>query len=119
MHRIQLHTHFAKGAIFENYVLAELLKIRSNHGLSPGMFYWKDNHNKEIDCIIETSSGPLACEIKSAATFSSSFFENIYYWNRLDPANKKAVIIYGGDKSFPAKEGQVVAWNDLSVLNIN
>lgn len=114
----QLLTHFAKGAIFENYVLAELLKDRFNQGLSPGMFYWKDNHNKEIDCIIETSTGPLAIEIKSSATFSMSFFENINFWKQLDPSNKMGAVVYGGDKSFPAREGHVVAWNDLGSLKV-
>ncbi len=112
----QLSTHFAKGAIFENYVLAELLKLRFNRGFPANMFYWKDNHNKEIDAVIESGEGVLAIEIKSALTFSSSFFDNITYWGKLSPRNRQGIVIYGGDKSFSTTHGPVVSWNRLSEI---
>lgn len=106
----QLTTYFAKGAIFENYVLGELLKSRFNSGLSANMSFWKDNHNKEIDAIIEGGEGPLALEIKSSLTFSTSFFDNIAYWRKLSPQNQQGIVVYGGDKSFETSNGQAIAW---------
>jgi len=112
----QLSTHFAKGAIFENYVLAELLKLRFNQGLPANISFWKDNHNKEIDAIIEGGEGPLALEIKSSLTFSPSFFDHIVYWRKLSALNQQGVVVYGGDKSFTTSNGQAVAWNRLSEI---
>jgi predicted AAA+ superfamily ATPase len=80
------------------------------------MSYWKNNHNKEIDAILETSSGPIALEIKSSATFSQSFFENLHFWSELHPDNKQGLIVYGGDKTFPTKDGKVIAWNNLQAI---
>ena len=113
----QLSTHFAKGAIFENYVLAEILKLRFNQGLPANMYFWKDSHNKEIDCVIEMGGKLVALEIKSSLSFSASFFENIQYWRKLNPSNEQGVLIYGGSKSFSTDHGEVIAWNNLSGLN--
>jgi predicted AAA+ superfamily ATPase len=114
----QLATHFAKGAIFENYVLAELLKTRFNKGLEANMYFWKDNHDKEIDCLVDNGAGSLAIEIKSAATFTPSFLENIDYWKQLSPANKTGALVYGGDQSYTRKDTQVIAWNKLDRLPV-
>lgn len=75
----QLATHYAKGAIFENYAISKMLKLRVHQGLSPNLFYWKVSNNKEVDCLLDTGEGQIAYEIKSSATFSSSFFENVQY----------------------------------------
>ncbi|HMI60504.1 MAG TPA: DUF4143 domain-containing protein, partial [Puia sp.] len=114
----QLATHFAKGAIFENYVLAELLKTRFNKGLEANMYFWRDNHDKEIDCLVDNGGNPLAIEIKSAATFTPSFLENIDYWKQLSPANKIGALVYGGDQSYTRKDIQVIAWNKLDRLPV-
>lgn len=114
----QLATHFAKGAIFENYVIAELLKKRFNKGLDTNMYFWKNNHDKEVDCIVDNGNDPMALEIKSSATFSPAFFENISYWKELNPANKTGVVVYGGDKSYTREEGLVLGWNGLDELKM-
>ncbi|WP_431213268.1 ATP-binding protein [Puia sp. P3] len=114
----QLATHFAKGAVFENYVLAEVLKTRFNKGLDANMYFWKDNHDKEIDCLLETQDGPLAIEIKSAATFTPSFMDNVRYWQELSPSNNAGAIVYGGIQSYARENIQVVAWNRLEKLPI-
>lgn len=110
----QLATHYAKGAIFENYIIAEIFKSRTNKGLSPNLFYWKDSNNKEIDCILESEGKQAAFEIKSSLTFSPAFFENIRYWRKLSNNNTGSVI-YGGDKSFATSDGKVIAWNELKI----
>jgi predicted AAA+ superfamily ATPase len=110
----QLATHYAKGAIFENYVISEMFKLRVHRGLSPNLFYWKDSNNKEVDCLLDTGEGQAAYEIKSSTTFSPSFFENIQYWEKIS-GNKNSSVIYGGDKSFSSASGQVVAWNKIKI----
>ena len=110
----QLATHYAKGAIFENYVISEMFKLRVHKGLSPNLFYWKDSNNKEVDCLLDTGEGQAAYEIKSSTTFSPSFFENIQYWEKIS-GNKNSSVIYGGDKSFSSASGQVVAWNKIKI----
>lgn len=110
----QLATHFAKGAIFENYAISEIFKQRVHKGLSPNLYFWKDNHNNEIDCILETGEGSIAFEVKSSTTFSSSFFENIRYWEKIT-SSKNSSVIYGGDKSFKTVSGKAIAWNEIKL----
>ena len=75
----QLTTHYLRGGIFESYVLSEMLKYQYNHGLEPSLYFWRDQQGKEIDCIAESGSRLIACEIKSSRTISSDFFLPI--WN--------------------------------------
>ena len=39
----QVNTHFAKGALFENLIILELLKHRYNQGLENNLYFWRDN----------------------------------------------------------------------------
>ena len=110
----QLATHYAKGAVFENYVISELFKQRVHKGLTPNLFYWKDSNNKEVDCLLDTGEGQAAYEIKSSTTFSPSFFDNIRYWEKISD-NKNNAVVYGGDKSFSTGSGKVVAWNGIKI----
>ncbi len=110
----QLATHYAKGAVFENYVISEMYKLRVHKGLASNLYYWKDSNHKEVDCLLDTGEGQAAYEIKSSTTFSPAFFENVEYWKKLS-ANSKGAVIYGGDKSFSTSSGKVLAWNELKI----
>ena len=37
----QLRTHYLKGAIFEGYIITEIIKHRYNYGLEPHVYYWR------------------------------------------------------------------------------
>lgn len=50
---MQIQTHFAKGAIFENLIIAELLKQRYHNGKEPNLYFWRDHKGREIDLLIE------------------------------------------------------------------
>ena len=65
----QLGTHYLRGSIFENFVITELLKFRLNSGKSSNLYFWRNNHGNEIDCIIEIAGKSVAVEIKSGETF--------------------------------------------------
>jgi predicted AAA+ superfamily ATPase len=59
------------GAIFENYVVAELIKSYRNQGLEPCIYYYRDKDAKEIDIIMESDGKLHPMEIKKTASPAS------------------------------------------------
>jgi len=116
----QLKTHYLRGALFENLILAELLKERYNKGLRNNCYFWRDNKGVEIDCIIDTGEKLIPVEIKSADTFDKDFFRNLKYWNNLsgNPSDN-AYLIYGGNNSADTKDGKLVSWKDIQSLGLS
>ncbi|HUU39445.1 MAG TPA: ATP-binding protein [Desulfatiglandales bacterium] len=110
----QLSTHFLRGALFENLIISEFIKLRLNNGLRSNCYFWRDNKGIEIDCIIENGNHLTPVEIKSGNTFNQEFFRHLDYWNKLsDNPAKNSYLIFGGDSSRNTKDGILLSWRDL------
>lgn len=112
----QLTTHSSRGALFENYVLNELIKNRFNKGLRSNLFYWRDVSGHEIDVVIDHGSSAYAVELKSGMTVVPDFFKGLLFWQELTKYNK-AYIIYGGEDTQTRSNGiEIIPWNKLESL---
>jgi predicted AAA+ superfamily ATPase len=60
------------GAIFENYVISEILKSYQNNGVEPIAHYYRDKDGKEIDLILESNGALHPIEIKKTVSPSGS-----------------------------------------------
>jgi len=110
----QLSTHYLYGAIFENFIISELLKDRFHRGLRSNLYFWRDHKGVEIDCIMEQGDKLIALEIKSAKTYTESFFKNIAYLEKIsDREIYQSVVIYGGDRSISTKRGELCSWKEI------
>ena len=49
----QIALHPLRGALFENWVVSELLKGRFNRGLPSNLFFWRDSTGNEVDVLLE------------------------------------------------------------------
>ena len=113
----QLATHYLKGALFESFVISELLKDSYNKGLMPHMYFWRDQSDNEVDCLIEKAAEVIPIEIKSSETINSKFFDGLRNWSRhaeQDPA--KGYLIYGGTENQKRSMGQVLAWSSMDEI---
>ncbi|HWR33381.1 MAG TPA: ATP-binding protein, partial [Chitinophagaceae bacterium] len=95
----ELENSHYRGALFENYLVMELLKEKYNKGSVAGLYYWKENNGLEIDLLIETGKKIIPVEIKSTATFAESLIKNLQHWNRIT-GNTGGVLLYNGDSSY-------------------
>lgn len=112
----QIQVHFAKGSIFENLIIADILKKYLNAGLEAPLFFWRDHRGKEIDLLIENGSKLTPIEIKSSKTASMEYFKNISYWNHLSGNQvENSFVIYGGDDDRGTSAGHILSWK--SILN--
>ncbi|MCD4710084.1 MAG: DUF4143 domain-containing protein [Bacteroidales bacterium] len=53
-----------------------MLNYRYHQGLRNNLYFWRDYKGAEIDCIVEKGKELIPIEIKSACTFSTSYFSS-------------------------------------------
>ena len=108
----ELATHALRGAVFENFVIAELRKSCHHAGLEPRLAFWRDHRGNEVDLVVTTSQGAIPVEIKSGATIASDFFRGLRYWEKLAGNAHPGILVYGGDDSFRRDGVAVRSWRD-------
>ena len=112
--REDIAQHWAKGALFENMLIADLMKAYYNRGERPPLYFWRDNTGNELDCLIDTGLTYKAIEIKSGTTIQSGFFKNLAYYERLSGIGAENVyLLYAGDKDSKRADGNVVSWKNI------
>ncbi len=109
-----LSIHSARGALFENFVITELLKRRYNQALTSNLYFWRNNTGEEVDVLIEQGEKLMPVEIKSGQTFTSDFLTGLSKWTRY--AGDKALpahLVYGGDQNMTRGGVSVHSWQHL------
>ena len=109
-----LSIHSARGALFENFVISELLKRRYNEGLPSNLFFWRNNAGDEVDLVIEQGEQLIPVEIKSGQTFSSDFLAGLQKWMRLAGETCLAPrLVYGGEENMTRSGVLVQSWKAI------
>ncbi len=112
----QLRTHPLRGAIFESWVVSEIVKHRTNAGDTRGLSFYRDRDGAEVDLVIERPDGVTLVEAKSAQTASPSLFAGARRVRRHladDGRPCDVVVAYGGDEEQRRTEGRLVPWHRL------
>ena len=113
-----LSIHSARGALFENFVISELLKRRYNQGLPSNLYFWRNNTGDEIDLVIEQGEKLMPVEIKSSQTFTTDFLTGLHKWTRLaGAAALPPVLVYGGDDNMTRQGVTVQSWKQIYIEN--
>lgn len=95
-----LKNHPLRGALFETFVVTEILKGRLNHVQTNNLYYFRDNVGNEVDVLLDLGSEVIPVEIKSGQTVADEFFKGLNYYRKLNPAAKRSWLVYGGDKLY-------------------
>ena len=110
----QVNLHYMKGALFENLIINEFIKrIFQPRRESPALFLagqpWK-----EIDCLLVNGDKITPVEIKSGKTMSTSYFDNLKYWQATgNLPEDQGYVVYGGEQSMQTGAGALVSWRNL------
>lgn len=113
----QFNTHYLKGSLFENFMIADFIKQHYHQGRIPHAYFWRDKVGHEIDCIIEQGSQLTACEIKSGQTIQDSFFQGLRYWqHQWQQSADRSYLIYGGSAEQNRSHAKVRGWNKCADL---
>jgi len=109
-----IQTHAARGALFETFVVSELIKQRFNAGQPADLYFWRDNAGHEVDVLYETAQGLQAVEIKSGSTFASDWPDAIHQWQKFAADEAlPPVIVYGGEGDYERQACRVIGWREL------
>ncbi|MCX6543801.1 MAG: ATP-binding protein [Acidobacteria bacterium] len=102
-------THPLRGAIFETFVVSELVKVFAAIGREPPLFFWRDQTGHEVDLVIDLGGRLIPVEIKSGTTIARDFFAGLGYWLDLSRSSRKrGVLVYGGGEEPHLRDGHVV-----------
>lgn len=107
-------THAMRGALFESWVVSELVKQRLNAGQPTDLYFWRDNAGHEVDLLFETRAGLQAVEIKSGHTFASDWPTSALKWQKLSGSPRVPWIIYGGESEHERQGCRAIGWTTFA-----
>ena len=112
----QLRTHPLRGAIFETWIVSEIVKHRLNRGETRGLYFYRNRDGAEVDLVIEHPSRLTLVEAKSSQTPSASQFGGALRVQRhLADASlpSEIVVVYGGGEAQNRAIGRLVSWESV------
>ena len=117
----QLRTHPLRGALFESWAAAEILKQRHHQGLQPLAFHFREVSGREVDLVFEDGPRLHLVEMKSGQTLDGGWLEPLRSL-REELANTPgisataATLLYGGDQTQTRQGVQVLPWDGVGSL---
>ena len=103
------------GQIFENFIVANIIKMLKHKALKQNIYFLRDKTGAELDILIENSINNLtAIEIKAGKTFNSFFTKWIYKYKALLPIEQSYVIYQG--KELQYMDTKVLHWQNLGKI---
>ena len=106
-----------RGNLYENLVIADIVKGALNRGVRPEVYFFRDSHGNEVDLLIREKGEITPVEIKSAATFSPDFLKGLERFRALglDRVNS-GTVLYGGERRFRVRGVRIL--NPLHVQDL-
>ena len=84
--------------------VADLVKLRTNAGRDPSLFFVRDSKGFEVDALFSFGGDLRPLEIKSARTFDTDLVKNLASFRKLVPDCAEPRLVYDGE-AFPARAG--------------
>lgn len=121
-----LETHYLRGGLFENMVIADFVKTTTNNpNLRNKLYFYRDSNGNEVDLVIEVAPNELLpVEIKSADRMRGDFQKGIERFASLleqkpGLAVRDGSVVYSGDFTAINNEGvDLVNWQELDRIRI-
>lgn len=88
------------GGLFENMVVADILKTRFNAAMPADLYYYRDSNGNEVDLIFENKRMLTPIEIKSAMTFNDKMTGAISYFQKVTSRAGKGYVVYAGELEY-------------------
>lgn len=108
-----LKNHPLFGALFETLVSSEIMKQRAHLGQSGGAYFYRDNHGKEVDLLLNRSGRWDLFEIKSAQTYQKEFTRTMKLFEKNVGDVNEMHLIYGGDQTQSVGNVQLMSYQTL------
>jgi uncharacterized protein len=94
-----------KGAIFENYVIAEIVKKETHIKSHAEFYYYRTSDGDEVDLIVDHKTHRELIEIKFNSTFNPKMIKQV------------DKILEKGDRGFLLYNGKSMLYGDGLIIN--
>lgn len=103
-----------RGSIFENLIIAELLKQNEHRYLHQDYWFWRDSNGHEVDLLTQKGNLYDIFEIKSTQTIMTEHFAGLRYFDEIseNSAGEKT-LIYGGSTNQSRTLYTVKGWKNI------
>lgn len=109
---LYLHPH--KGNLFENFIIAELVKSNAHRNLLRDFWFWRDVQGHEVDLIWQDDFLQNIVEIKASQTVMQDMFKGLNYYENLAKDHiKSSLLINSGDVHQKRKAAEVTGWKNI------
>jgi predicted AAA+ superfamily ATPase len=94
----QIQRDRLRGGLYENLLVAEVLKLLRNHGRSGPLYFYRDSNGNEVDLLVPNGRRLVPVEIKSAATWNEGFLAGIQRFRAVagDARVAPGAVLYNG-----------------------
>lgn len=106
-----------KGAIFENYVILEILKHQKAIGVSTPLAFYRDHDQHEIDLIIERPQQIQLIEMKANFTVKPEHLKNLHYLDqKLTNTQLQHTLVNFSPETQKRTNETVLTWKEIATL---
>ena len=106
-----LERHPLRGAIFESFVVSELIKAFAAMRRDPNLYFWRDATGHEIDVLIDAGDRLIPVEVKSGRTVPPDAVSALKWWTSIPSnPNRSGVLVHGGTEHFDLDGFRVLPW---------
>jgi predicted AAA+ superfamily ATPase len=104
------------GAIFENFIVSEIIKNRKNKEQFGEVYFYRDSTGNEVDVLIENEGSLLPIEVKSAIKIQKEHHKNLKWFQKVF-RQEGGILLYAGEEneSFP-NEIEQLSWTNVKDL---
>lgn len=118
----QLRVHPLRGAVFESWVAAEILKARLHRGQAADLFHLRESRGVELDLVVESAERVIGIEAKSGATVASDFFPQLETFaarvaEHYPHLECELRLVYGGERGQQRRGVEVLPWSGVQEVS--
>jgi predicted AAA+ superfamily ATPase len=111
----ELQVSSYKGAIFENYVLLEIMKNQNAQGNYLNYYYWRDSNQNEIDLLIVDGKKLHCIEMKASLTVRPEHIKALHYLDTLsDQFQMQHYLVNFFEESQKRSNETIISWGNLN-----
>lgn len=120
----QIRRHPLRGAIFENLVVAEILKSRLHRGRRSDLLFYRDQSGREVDLVIDDPLDPVLIEIKATRTVLPEIVKplddvaRVLHGAEIAPRSVRRVLVHGGENASTSEGIERVPWHAAAGIAI-
>mgnify|MGYP003429016548 CR=1 FL=1 len=113
----ELRAHPLRGAVFESWIVSEVLKAQRNSGLPSNLAFFRDAHGLEVDLLVQRGKDIVAVEAKSGSTVATDAIDPLSRVATLVPEIGEQIIIHGGSDTWSLRSARAVPYLALDSID--